>query len=195
MIIYWTLLARARTWYCLSPLIIMLFLVNYTRSHTSCICRAWCLCWRTGTARSSSWCSRATSPSSLSGSSPSTTSSLPWTRPVSIPLYSCHASYFSAIYLSSYCFMPAITEATPNYSVCACTVIGNRYILWSYSSTQLGKWYGIIFLCDISPFINAPLKVEEVFALFPHFFSKSKATWELSRILRFDLTWFLDLDN
>ena len=61
---------------------------NYMRSHnlTSHICRVWCLSWRTGTARSSSWCSRDTSPSSPSGSSPSTTSSLPWTRPVSIPL-------------------------------------------------------------------------------------------------------------
>ena len=76
--------------------------------------------------------------------------------------------------------------ATPNYSVCACTVIGNRYILWSYSSTQLGKWYGIIFLCDISPFINAPLKVEEVFALFPTSSQNQKPleSWE-----SWDLTW------
>ena len=76
--------------------------------------------------------------------------------------------------------------ATPNYSVCACTVIGNRYILWSYSSTQLGKWYGIIFLCNISPFINAPLKVEEVFALFPTSSQNQKPleSWE-----SWDLTW------
>ena len=70
-----------------SPLIIMLitdyYLLFNWLLHTT-ICRAWCLCWRTGTARSWSWCSRATSPSSLSGSSPSTTSSQRWTRPVSI---------------------------------------------------------------------------------------------------------------
>ena len=143
---------------------------NYIRSHTSHICRAWCLCWRTGTARSSSWCSRATSLSSLSGSSPSTTSSQPWTKHVSTDhiLYSCRGIYFSGTYISSYCFMSAINMATPNYSVCACTVIGNRYILWSYFSPQLGIlsiWNN--FPTDISPFINDPMKVEEVFALFP----------------------------
>ena len=84
-------------------------------------------------------------------------------------LYSCRGGiYFSGAYLSSYCFMSAINMATPNYSVCACTGIGNRYILWNYFSPQLGILYGIIFLpISPSPFINDPMKVEEVFALFP----------------------------
>ena len=88
---------------------------NYIRSHTSHICRAWCLCWRTGTARSSSWCSRATSPSSPSGSSPSTTSSQPWTKHVSTDhiLWPCRGgTYFSGAYLSSYCFMSACLPLT-----------------------------------------------------------------------------------
>ena len=74
--------------------------------------------------------------------------------------------YFQ-IYLCLYCFISAINMATPNYSVCTCPVIGNRYILWSYYSTQLRKYYGIIFQFTTSLFIYDPSKVEEVFALFP----------------------------
>ena len=74
-----------------------------------------------------------------------------------------------------------INVATPNHSVCTCTVIGNGYILWSYCSTSL-KMIQNDFLSLTSPFINDPLKVEEVFALFPTPPLKEKLKKSYSRV-------------
>lgn len=82
--------------------------------------------------------------------------------------------------------MCAINVAAPNYSVCTCTVIGNRYILWSYYSTSWKMIRYMIFQVNISIHLQS-IESWRGFCFVSHSFSKGKATREL-RILRFDLT-------
>ena len=89
-----------------------------------------------------------------------------------------------------------INVATPNYSVCTCTVIGNGYILWSYYSSSL-KMIRNDFLSQHLHSLMIHWKLKRFllcFPLLPLRKSSRKATREL-RILRFDLaslTWIIN---